>query len=65
MNQEILNLIPARIRKHITHPGDIAQIEGFQELFTHLNEDPGSKALRQLVVSYFAGSPSLREHLSQ
>lgn len=64
MCREILKLIPGTIKKRITHPGDNAQIEGFQELFNYLN-NPGSKELRRLVVSYFNDALYLRANLSQ
>jgi len=57
--------IPPAIAKLVCHPGDIAQIEGFQELFIHLNTDPNAEKLRKLVVDYFNGSPILRPYLSQ
>jgi len=65
MRHEILKRTPGKIKKCITFPGDIAQIEGFQELFIYLTERPGSKALHRLIVSSIAGFHSLREHLSQ
>lgn len=49
----------------IVHSGDIAQIEGFRELFILLNTDPGADELRQLIVTYFNNSPSLQGHLGQ
>jgi len=63
--KEILNLVPERIKKRIIHTGDNAQIKGFEELFIYLNENPGQKKLRQLIISYFKSSPSLHELLSQ
>jgi len=62
---DIVQLIPPAITKRVNHPGDIAQIEGFQELFVHLNTDPSAEKLRKLVVNYFNGSPILRPYLSQ
>ena len=62
---EILVLIPRDIRMRIVHPGDIAQIEGFRELFILLNTDPRADELRQLIVTYFNNSPSLQGHLGQ
>jgi hypothetical protein len=64
-SREILKLIPGKIRKRITHLGDNAQIEGFQELFIYLNQNPGPKILRRLVVAYFHDTLHLRAHLSQ
>ena len=65
VRREILKSIPRKIKKQITHPGDNAHIDGFQELFVYLNKSPGPKVLRQLVISYFTDSSSLRGHLSQ
>jgi len=62
---DIVQFIPPAIAKRVNHPGDIAQIEGFQELFVHLNTDPSAEKLRKLVVDYFNGSPILRPYLSQ
>ena|ERR1700733_8566215 len=50
MRREILKLIPRKIKRHITHPGDNAQIKGFQELFIYLNKHPGSERLRWAVA---------------
>ena len=63
--KDIMTLIPGRIRKHIVHQGDNGQIEGFQELFVHLERSPAAEDLRRLIVDYFARSPALRGHLSQ
>lgn len=63
--QDIMELIPRNIKKHITHPGDIGQIHGFQELFVYLERSSASEELRRLIVDYFARSPTLRGHLSQ
>jgi len=65
IRHDILKHIPGKIKRCITYPGAVANIEGFQELFIYLNKTPGQKVLRQLVESYFASSPSLRGHLSQ
>ena len=65
VRREILKSIPRKIKKRITHPGDNAHIDGFQELFVYLNKSPGPKILRRLVISYFTDSSSLRGHLSQ
>jgi hypothetical protein len=63
--RDIMGLIPRKISRHLVHSDPRAQIEGFQELFILLNNDPNAKALRQLIVSYFNNSPPLRGHLSQ
>lgn len=65
LRDEILECVPRHIRKLIEHRGDTAQIEGFAQLFTHLNSDPGPDQLRRLIVTYFQCVPSLRAHLSQ
>ena len=62
---DIVELIPAAIMKRLSHPGDNAQIEGFQELFVHLNTDPRADKLRKLIVEYFNLSPILCRYLSQ
>ena len=61
---DILALIPKRIKRHITHPGDVGQIYGFQELFLYLEQSSAAIDLRLLVTAYFASSPYLRRHLS-
>ena len=65
MRHDIAKLIPAATMKRVSHPGDNAQIEGFQELFVHLNTDPRAERLRKLIVEYFNVSPILRSYLSQ
>jgi len=65
MRHDIVQLIPPAIMKRVSHPGDNAQIEGFQELFVHLNTDPRAERLRKLIVEYFNVSPILRPYLSQ
>lgn len=65
MRREILKLIPGKIKKHITHPGDNAQIKGFQELFVYLNKHPGPERLRRAVAAFFDDTVHLRPHLSQ
>ena len=62
---DIVQFIPPAIAKRVNHPGDIAQIEGFQELFLHLNTDSSAEKLRKLVADYFNGPPILRPYLSQ
>lgn len=62
---QILALLPRDIRMRIVNPGDIAQIEGFRELFIHLNTDPDADELRRRIFIYFKDSPSLRGNLSQ
>jgi hypothetical protein len=61
---DIMQFIPPAIAKRVNHPGDIAQIEGFQELFIHLNTDPSAEKLRKLIVDYCNDSPILRPYLS-
>jgi hypothetical protein len=65
VRHDIMEVIPGRIRRRITHSGDIAQIEGFRDLFVYLNDRSSPQKLRQLVIAYFRGSPYLRGHLSQ
>jgi hypothetical protein len=59
-----MQLIPERIAKRVIHPGDDAQINGFEELFVLLNTDQDAGRLRKLIVDYFNNTPFLREHLS-
>ena len=63
--RDIIVLIPKHIKKHMIHPGDNGQIQGFQELFIHLEKSSAAMDLRRLVVAYFAESPELRSHLSK
>ena|ERR1700733_3481156 len=65
MRREILKLIPRKIKRHITHPGDNAQIKGFQELLVYLNKHPGPQRLRRGVAAFFDDTVHLRPHLSQ
>ena len=65
MRYDIVKLIPSAIAKHIYHPGDIAQIAGFQELFVHLNTNPDAEELRKLIVNYFNALLNLRCYLSK
>ena len=65
VQRDVKTSIPSHIWKQIVHPGDIAQITGFQELFLILNTNPAADGLRQLVVDYFNDSPPLRAHLSE
>jgi len=58
-----MELIPRHIERHIVHTGDIAQIEGFRNLFNYLNTEPVADDLRQLVVNYFNEDPHLQPHL--
>jgi len=60
---DIMSLIPIHVQKRLFHPGDIAQIEGFHQLFTLLNAAPDTAELRELVVDYFVMDPTLRVHL--
>jgi hypothetical protein len=62
---DIVKIIPSAIAKRIYHPGDIAQIAGFQELFVHLNTNPDAEELRRLIVNYFNASFDLRCYLSK
>ena len=63
-----VELIPPHIQKHIIHGAATAHIEGFRQLFDHLNMEPTADDLRQLVVDYFNShrylQPHLHEHLS-
>ena len=65
LRHDISRLIPMKIRKRITHPGDNAQIDGFEELFIHLNSHRDVEQLRRLITAYFRHSPTLCGHLSQ
>ena len=51
--RDIASLIPIHVLRRIYHPGDIAQIEGFHQLFVLLDTDPNIVQLRQLIVDYF------------
>ena len=63
-----MELIPPHIHKCIIHGAATAHIEGFRQLFDHLNMEPTADDLRQLVVDYFNSQrylqPYLHEHLS-
>jgi hypothetical protein len=63
LRNDIMVLIPSRIKKHMIHSDSMAHIHGFEELFVYLNQRPNR--LRQLVVAYFNDCPPLRGHLSQ
>ena len=58
-----MELIPRHIERHIVHTGDIAQIEGFRNLFNYLNTESIAGDLRQLVLNYFNAYPHLQPHL--
>src|ERR1700733_4993488 len=62
VRNDIMKLIPRKIQRRITHSADLAQIDGFQDLFIHLNSHPGPHELRHLIIAYFRGSPYLREY---
>ena len=64
VRNDIMSLIPRNIRRCLAHSADLAQIEGFQDLFIYLNDRPGAHELRRLVIAYFRSSPCLRGHLS-
>lgn len=64
MQAEIQPLIPRDIWMRLIHSGDNAQIEGFRELFIHLNTDPDADELRRLIMTYFKNTPALQGHLS-
>jgi hypothetical protein len=49
----------------IIHPGDNAQVQGFQVLFLLLDTNPAADELRRMVVDYFNDSPPLQAHLSE
>ena len=63
--RDIMALIPDNIKLFIMHTDPRAQIDGFQELFVLLNNDPNRTTLRRLIEAYFNDSPPLRGHLSQ
>ena len=58
-----MTLIPSHIRRRIIHRGDVAQLEGFQDLFILLNLDPDAEQLRRLTIDYFKSDPFLRDQL--
>ena len=60
-----IELIPRHIRRHIVHGGDNAHIEGFRQLFDHLNAELAADDLRQLVVNFFNDHPALQPHLRE
>ena len=64
VRNDIMKRIPRKIQRRITHSADLAQIDGFHDLFIHLNSHPGPHELRHLIIAYFRGSPYLREYLS-
>ena len=45
MRHEILKRIPGNIKKRITHPGDIAQIEGFQRVLHSSERESGPNSI--------------------
>ena len=65
LRNDLLELIPIDIRKHIIHSDVTAHIAGFQKLFNYLNTDPTASHLRQHVVDYFNDQPFLRNHLRE
>ena len=65
LRNDQLELIPLDIRRLIIHPGVVAHVEGFRELFDCLNMDPTAGYLRQHVVNYFNDQPFLRHHLRE
>jgi hypothetical protein len=65
LRNDQLELVPLHIRRRIIHPGDVAHIEGFRELFDYLNTEPSANDLRQLVVNHFNDRPYLQEHLQE
>jgi hypothetical protein len=64
LRRDIMAIIPGHIKKRMIHSDVNAHIQGFQELFVHLNTDRPLR-LRELVEAYFNDCPPLREHLSQ
>jgi len=65
LRNDIMAIIPSHIRKRMIHPDVNAHIQGFQELFVHLNKGRPPKRLRELVETYFNDCLPLRGHLSQ
>jgi hypothetical protein len=65
LRYDIMALIPGHIKKRIIHSDVNANIQGFQELFVHLNKGRPLKRLRELVEAYFNDRPPMRGHLSQ
>ena len=65
LRNDIMAIIPGDIKKRMIHPDVNAHIQGFQELFVHLNKGHPLKRLRELVEAYFNDCPPLRGHLSQ
>jgi len=65
LRNDIMAIIPGHIKKCMNHSNVNAHIQGFQELFVHLNKGRPLKRLRELVEAYFNDCPSLRGHLSQ
>ena len=63
-HKHIAELIPNRISALILHPDIAVQAKGFEDLFTYLDYNTDSFALRQLIVVYFYDNPALRPHLS-
>ena len=57
--------LPRIIWGLIVSPSDLAQIQGFRELFVLLDTNTAADDLRQLVVDYFNDNPPLRAHLSE
>ena len=65
LRNDIMAIIPGHIKKRMIHPDVSAHIQGFQELFIHLNKGRPLKRLRGMVEAYFNDCPPLRGHLSQ
>ena len=65
LRNDYLQLIPLDIRRHIIHPGAVANVEGFRELFNYLNTNPTANYLRQHIVNYFNEQHFLRDHLRE
>ncbi len=65
LRNDQLELVPLDIRRHIIHPGVVAHVEGFRELFNRLDTDHTAGYLRQHIVNYFNDQPFLRVHLRE
>jgi hypothetical protein len=65
LRNDIMALVPNRIKKYMIHSDSKAHIHGFQELFVYLNKDQSPIRLRQLIEAYFNHCPPLHGHLSQ
>ena len=62
----MLELIPRKAMKKINISGDLAQLEGFEDLFVYLDKpDEDNEYLRQRIANYFESYADLRVHLSK